>query len=197
MLFRSALISGWRTASADPAMPFYFVQLAPLNWGGKPVDELPKLWEAQTAALAEPGTGMIVTNDIGNTGDAHPRNKRDVGIRLARLALRHTYGRDDIAPDSPLYEAMRADGPRIRVRFRNAGRGLKTRDGGPPRRFTIAGADRTFVSAEARIEGDEVVVWSDEVPEPVAVRFAWHQTAVHNLVNDENLPASPFRTDTW
>ncbi|MBM4012957.1 MAG: sialate O-acetylesterase [Planctomycetes bacterium] len=192
-----ALISGWRAAAADPAMPFYFVQLAPLNWGGKPIDELPKIWEAQTAALAEPGTGMIVTNDIGNTGDAHPRNKRDVGIRLARLALQHTYGRDDMAADSPLYDAMRVDGALIRVRFRHAGRGLKTRDDGPPRRFTIAGADRQFVPAETRIEGDEVVVWSEQVPDPVAVRFAWHQTAVHNLVNDVGLPASPFRTDAW
>jgi len=192
-----ALISGWRAASADPAMPFYFVHLAPLNWGGKPVDELPKLWEAQTAALAEPGTGMIVTNDIGNTGDAHPRNKRDVGIRLARLALQHTYGREDIAADSPLYDVMRVDNAAVRVRFRNAGRGLRTRDGGPPRRFSVAGADRQFVPAEARIEGDEVVVWSEKVPDPVAVRFAWHQTAVHNLVNDVDLPAAPFRTDAW
>ena len=92
---------------------------------------------------------------------------------------------------------MRVDNAAVRVRFRNAGRGLRTRDGGPPRRFSVAGADRQFVPAEARIEGDEVVVWSEKVPDPVAVRFAWHQTAVHNLVNDVDLPAAPFRTDAW
>lgn len=191
-----ALISGWRAAGAGPEMPFYFVQLTPLNWGGKPVDELPKVWEAQTAALDVPGTGMAVTNDIGNVGDAHPRNKRDVGLRLARLALKHTYGRD-VPCDPPLHAGLRLEGTRARIRFRGTAGGLRTRDGGPPTWFAVAGADRAFVPAQARIEGEEVVVWSERVPQPVAVRFAWHQTAVHNLVNGAGLPASPFRTDDW
>jgi len=191
-----ALISGWRAASRDAELPFYFVQLTPLNWGGKPVDELPKVWEAQTAALDVPGTGMAVTNDIGNVGDAHPRNKRDVGLRLARLALKHTYGRD-LPCDPPLHAGMRLEGESVRIRFRDTAGGLRTRDGAPPTWFAVAGADRKFVPAEARIEGDEVVVRSGRVPQPVAVRFAWHQTAVHNLVNGAGLPASPFRTDDW
>jgi len=192
-----ALVGGWRKVWGQGDFPFYYVQLAPLNWGGKPKDQLPQIWEAQTAALDIPNTGMAVTNDIGNTGDAHPRNKLDVGKRLANWALARTYGNKSVAYLSPLYESMRVDGNAIRVRFSNAAGGLASRNGKPLSWFTIAGADQKFVPAEAKIDGDEVVVSSPEVTAPVAVRFGWHQIAEPNLMNKDGLPASSFRTDKW
>jgi sialate O-acetylesterase len=190
-----ALIRGMREIRRDRESPFYYVQLTPLNWGGKPVDQLPEVWEAQTATLSEPNTGMIVTTDIGNTGDAHPRNKQDVGRRLALWALAKAYGRKDLVHSGPLYRDCRVEDSKMIVLFDHAHGGLASRDGKPLSWFSIAGADGRFLPASAEISGDSVIVSSKEVAKPIAVRFAWHQIAEPNLVNGHGLPASPFRTD--
>jgi sialate O-acetylesterase len=192
-----ALIGGWRAVWGEGDFPFYYVQVAPLNWGGKPKDQLPQLWEAQTAAMQVPHTGMAITNDIGNVGDAHPRNKRDVGKRLALWALAKTYGRKDLICCGPLYQSMQVEGNKIRIKFSGAEDGLESRRGKPLTWFTIAGSDRKFVPAQAEIDGKTIVVSSETVTAPVAVRFAWHQVAEPNLMNKAGLPASAFRTDTW
>lgn len=190
-----ALVGGWRKSWGIGDFPFYYVQLAPLNWGGKPVDQLPEIWEAQTAALRIPNTGMAVTNDIGNIGDAHPRNKQDVGKRLANWALNKTYGRPDTPTSGPLYRSMKIEGTQIRIEFDYADDGLTTRDGVPPTWFTIAGTDGNFLPATAIIDGNSVVVSNSQVLQPTAVRFAWHQIAEPNLMNRTGLPVSAFRTD--
>jgi sialate O-acetylesterase len=147
-------------------------------------------------ALALENTGMVVTTDVGNPKDIHPTDKKTVGHRLALWALAETYGREDITCSGPLYESMEVDGDRIRLRFTHVGDGLVAKDGALTH-FTIAGADRRFVSASAVIEGDTVVVSSPEVPEPVAVRFAYEQAPEPNFFNAAGLPASPFRMDEW
>jgi sialate O-acetylesterase len=138
-----------------------------------------------------------VTTDIGDTKDIHPSNKQDVGKRLALWALARTYGRQDLVYSGPLYRSMEVEGSRIRIDFDHTGSGLTSSDGKPLGRFEIAGDDRKFVAARATIDGDTLVVTSDEIHDPVAVRFGWHQEAEPNLSNREGLPASPFRTDRW
>lgn len=205
-----ALIVGWRSVWKSPEMPFYFVQLAPFRYM-KPIpgpdsppnrpqiardaEDLPRIWEAQVAALSVPHTGMAVVTDIGNVTDIHPRNKQDVGKRLALWALARDYGKDDLVVSGPLYKSMQVEGNKIRVLFDHLGGGLAARDGQPLNWFTIAGDDLKFVDAHAVIEGPSVIVHADSVAKPVAVRFGWHQEANPNLTNKEGLPASPFRTD--
>jgi sialate O-acetylesterase len=189
------LVAGWRQLWQLGDFPFYYVQIAPLNWGGKPVDQQAEIWEAQTAALAIANTGMAITNDIvHHVSDAHPRNKRDVGKRLALWALNKTYGKSDVKYSGPLYKSMQVEGDKIRIAFDYA-KGLTARDGKPLNWFTIAGADNKFVPAEATIENDTVLVHANEVPRPQHVRFAWHQIAQPNLMNAAGLPAGAFRTD--
>ena len=191
------MIRDWRKAWGEGDFPFYFVQLA--NW--QPLKDQPgdsewaELREAQTWTLREPQTGMAVIIDIGDTNDIHPRNKVDVGHRLALWALANTY---DLKTEysGPLFEKFKAEGDKIKVTFSHAG-GLKTSDGSAPKGFAIAGEDHKFVWAEAKIEGNSVVVWSKEVAKPVAVRYAWADNPICNLYNDSGLPASPFRTDDW
>ncbi len=194
-----ALINGWRDVWGQGDFPFYFVQLAPFNYGGRNASPffLPKIWEAQAATLALPNTGMAVTTDIGNLRDIHPRNKQEVGRRLALWALAKTYGRDDVTHSGPLYKSMVVEGNTIRLSFDVIGSGLTSRDEKPLTWFEIAGEDKQFVEAQATIDGDTIVVSSDAVANPVAVRFGWHQSAEPNFVNKEGLPASPFRTDSW
>ncbi|RMG39030.1 MAG: 9-O-acetylesterase [Planctomycetota bacterium] len=192
-----ALIYGWRTVWNMPEMPFYFVQLAPFRYRGNPL-ALPGIWEAQLATLRKvPHTGMVVTVDIATVNNIHPPNKQEVGRRLALWALAKTYGRKGIVYSGPLYREHKREGHAIRIFFDHVGSGLVSRDGKPLTHFQIAGADKTFHDAKAEIDGETVVVSSPEVPEPVAVRFAWHQEAQPNLSNKEGLPASPFRTDSW
>jgi sialate O-acetylesterase len=193
-----AMIRDWRAAWKQGDFPFYFVQLA--NWKARPVDSNDSEWaelrEAQTLTMREAAsTGMAVAIDIGNPDDIHPRNKLDVGLRLARWALADTYGMK-LEQSGPLYAGHKVEGGRVRVTFKHSG-GLKTRDGAPPAGFYVAGADRKFVPAEARVEKGEVVVWSKAVPAPFAVRYAWADNPSANLYNSEGLPASPFRTDDW
>ncbi len=189
-----ALVSGWRDLWNQPEMPFYYVQLAPYTYGGDP-ERLAGIWEAQTAALSIPNTGMAVTVDIGNVKDIHPANKQDVGKRLALWALAKTYGKQDLVYSGPLYKSVAFEGSKARVSFDHVGSGLVSRDGEPLTWFQVAGKDGKFVDATATIDGNTVVVESPQVKEPAAVRFAWHQTAEPNLSNREGLPASPFRTD--
>ncbi len=189
-----ALIAGWRSVWHNEAMPFYFVQLAPYNYGGDPT-RLAGIWEAQSAALSIPHTGMAVTVDIGNVKDIHPRNKQDVGKRLALWALAKDYGREDLVYSGPLFKSMKAQDGKARVEFDHVGGGLVSRDGKPLNWFQVAGADNEFVDAQAEIDGNSVVVWAEKVEKPVAVRFGWNQLAEPNLSNKEGLPASPFRTD--
>jgi sialate O-acetylesterase len=191
-----ALINGWRTVWGQGDFPFYFVQLAPFNYRGEHALLLPQLWEAQSATLSVPNTGMVVTTDIGNTRDIHPRNKQDVGKRLGLWALAKTY-HGDVVYSGPLYKSMQVDGQKIRISFDTIGGGLVSRDNQPLTWFEIADNSGNFVKAQAEIAGDEVVVWSDTISEPTIVRFGWHQEAEPNLMNEEGLPASPFRTDRW
>lgn len=191
-----ALIDGWRQAWGHD-FPFYFVQIAP--WSGRyEPGQLPALWEAQAATLKTPGTGMAVTTDlVDNIGDIHPRNKIDVGNRLALWALAKSYQHQDIVYSGPLFKSYKIEGDRIRLHFAHVGRALKTRDDKPLNEFQIAGSDGEFIEAQAEIDGKTVVVFSDQVKEPVHVQFGWHKVANPNLVNSEGLPASPFQTNRW
>ncbi|MCA9105616.1 MAG: sialate O-acetylesterase [Pirellulaceae bacterium] len=188
-----ALINGWRDLWHNDDLPFYFVQLAPFRYG-RP-DQLPGIWEAQTATLEVPHTGMAVTTDITMLQDIHPRNKQDVGKRLALWALADSYGKTDLVYSGPLYREMKTDGNKVVLHFDHVGSGLKSLDGEALTWFTIAGEDGNFVEAKAEIAGDTVVVWADGVAAPKAVRMGWHEEATPNLGNAEGLPASPFRTD--
>jgi sialate O-acetylesterase len=196
-----AMIANWRKEFAQGDFPFYFVQLAPYSYGrGNPAaDPTPcaELWEAQLDTLRSvPKTGMAVTTDIGNVKDIHPKNKQEVGRRLALWALSHDYGQKDLVYSGPLYTSSKIEGSKVRIQFEHA-KGLKSQNGQPLTHFTIAGEDQNFVPAEAAIEGDALVVHSSAVAKPVAVRFAWRDDAEPNLVNGSGLPASPFRTDSF
>jgi sialate O-acetylesterase len=139
---------------------------------------------------------MAVTIDIGEADDIHPRNKQDVGRRLALAARAVAYG-EDLVYSGPVYRSMEVRGSEAVLSFDHVGGGLATRSGGELRGFAVAGEDRQFAWAHARIEDGQVVVQSDLVPAPVAVRYAWADNPDCNLINREGLPASPFRTDTW
>jgi sialate O-acetylesterase len=201
-----ALIDGWRAVWQLGDFPFYYVQLAPFNYGydrETPVGDvpdflrLPLIWEAQRNVLRVPHTGMAVTTDITDLYDIHPANKRDVGYRLSLWARADVYGERTLECSGPLYRSMTVEGSIVRLAFDHAGGGLITNDGQGLKWFEVAGEDRVFYKAEAEIAGDTVVVWSPRVASPKAVRFGWHQLAVPNLANKEGLPASPFRTDKW
>jgi sialate O-acetylesterase len=201
-VYRSLLpqmIRDWRRAWGQGDFPFLQVQLANFH----PAHDQPtssewaELRDAQLATLAEPANGMAVAIDVGEAEDIHPRDKRTVGLRLARWALAEMYHRGGV-PSGPLFNGMtiEADG-RVRCTFRHAA-GLRTRDGKAPSHVDIAGLDRTFVRAQARIEGETLVAWSDQITRPAAIRYAWADNpAGCNLVNGEDLPASPFRSDAW
>lgn len=194
MLYRDkmeALINGWRGRWNQDDLACYFVQLAPFDYKNNPT-ALPEIWEAQTAVLDLPHTGMAVTMDIGDPKDIHPRNKDDVGKRLALQALKKTYGKSDIKAESPLFDRFEVEGNAARVYFKHA-ESLQTRDGNPPNWFTMAGPDGVYRDATATIDGATVVLTAEGVEEPVAVRFAWDHIAEPNLMNEAGLPAAAFR----
>ena len=194
---KRGLIEGWRQVwnqEGNRDFPFLFAQLAPYRYNNPTA--LPGIWEAQTKTLDVKNTGMAVLTDITTIGDIHPPNKQEVGRRLALWALANTYGKSDLVYSGPLYKAMAVDGNKIKVTF-NHSVGLKSRDGKDLSWWSIAGEDKKFVNAQAKIEGDTVVVSAEAVAKPVAVRFGWHELAEPNLSNGAGLPASPFRTDTW
>ncbi|HOS44485.1 MAG TPA: 9-O-acetylesterase, partial [Armatimonadota bacterium] len=191
-----AMIRDWRTRWGLGDFPFYFVQLANYQAGTDAgVDSAwAELREAQTMTLSLPNTGMAVIIDIGESTDIHPKNKQDVGKRLARNALAKTYGRD-VAFSGPRYREVQAEGRALRIFFDDAA-GLHSREARLSS-FAIAGADRRFHPAEAIIDGETVLVSSPEVPTPIAVRYGWADDPVCTLYNAAGLPASPFRTDDW
>ncbi|MGK0185229.1 MAG: sialate O-acetylesterase, partial [Verrucomicrobiales bacterium] len=191
---KKALIGGWRELWNQGDFPFYFVQIAPYQYGQDRKGALPELWEAQTACLNIPNTGMAIINDIGNIKDIHPKNKQEVGRRLSLLALANDYGKDVGVISGPLYHDHQVEGGKISIRFAHAAGGLKARDDKPLSHFEIAGADGKFVPAQAVAGGSTVVVSAAEVAEPVHARFAWDQIAEPNLANSAGLPASAFRT---
>lgn len=195
---KRGLIEGWRqiwNQEGNRDFPFLFAQLAPFNYGGDPT-RLPGIWEAQTATLGVKNTGMAVLTDITTLNDIHPPNKQDVGRRLALWALAKTYGKADLVYSGPLFKAIKVDGNKIVVSFDHAA-GLKSRDGKDLSWWSIAGEDKKFVKATAKVVGDTVVVTAEGVARPAAVRFGWHQLAEPNLANGAGLPASPFRSDNW
>ncbi len=188
-----ALIAGWRIAFNNPKMPIYFVQLAPYNYNHP--TKLPLFWEAQQAfADSDENAGMAVITDIGNFRDIHPKNKIDIGKRLALLALKHSYGQKDLVADSPFFESFEAKGNALVVTFRNA-KTLGTFDGKAAKYFEVAGADGKYFPAVAALEGNKASLTSDKVAEPKQARYAWNPDVTTNLVNENKLPAGPFRTD--
>ena len=193
----STMITDWRTQWQQGDFSFYFVQLA--NFKARktiPVDDdWAELREAQTLALGLANTGMAVTIDIGEADDIHPRNKQDVGKRLALNALKKDYG-IEIVYSGPMYKAMAIEGSNVRLSFDSIGQGLFAKDGDLVG-FAIAGKDSSFTWAEAKIDGETVVVNSPYVENPIAVRYAWASNPLCNLFNKDGLPASPFRTDDW
>lgn len=192
------MIYDWRRSWEQGEFPFLFVQLANfMKIDPQPVESAwAELREAQLMTLSLPNTGMAVTIDIGEANDIHPRNKQDVGRRLALWALGETYD-EDVIYSGPIYKSMKARGNKIVLSFDHIGGGLMAKGGNPLKGFAIAGQDFKFVWAKAEIKENKVIVWSDEVPSPVAVRYAWVNNPVCNLYNEVGLPASPFRTDYW
>lgn len=185
-----AMIRSWRQ-EWKAELPFYFVQIAPHY------QQNPEIREAQLLTWKNvPATGMAVITDAGDSLNIHPRNKAVVGHRLALWALAKSYGKTDLVYSGPLYQSAKREGNKIRIRFSFAEGGLIAKDG-TLSGFTIAGADRQFVPATAVIEGNTVVVASDAVAKPVAVRFSWSKVPRAVLLNKAGLPASPFRTDDW
>jgi sialate O-acetylesterase len=189
-----SMIKAWREGWAKE-FPFYYVQLAPFNYGNNNIGAL--LREAQLKTLSVPKTGMVVTTDLADdTADIHPRNKKDVGLRLANLALANTYAQPIIGPGSPLYQSMTVNKNRVVLQFANAENGLMQK-GKAIVGFFVAGNDKQFYPAQTKINGNSITVWSKEVKEPVAVRYAFSNTAIGNVFSKEGLPLSPFRTDDW
>lgn len=192
------MIQTWRDVWGQGDFPFYFVQLANfMDQKEQPVDSAwAELREAQSMTLNLRNTGQAVIIDIGDAKDIHPRNKQDVGLRLALWSLKKDYGVKDLVFYGPEFQSMQiADGKAI-LTFRHAGNGLVAR-GTVLKGFAIAGADRKFVWADAEIKNGKVIVSSEDVPNPVAVRYAWADNPECNLYNQEGLPADPFRTDMW
>ena len=193
-----AMIANWRSDWKQGNFPFGFVQIAPYRYKGQNPENYAELCEAQTMTLKKsPNTGMAVTADIGDVTNIHPKNKQEVGRRLALWAMAKVYGNKKLVYSGPIYKSMKIKGNQIALNFEHRGSGLVSSDGKSLIEFTIAGADKAFVPAKAEIVGSTIVVSSDKVTNPVAVRYAWHDDAQPNLANKEGLPASLFRTDSW
>jgi sialate O-acetylesterase len=189
-----ALVAGWRKVWGQGDFPFYYVQISSLQ-SGRPGWHIAEIWDGQNRVLGLPNTGMAVIHDLcEDIKNIHPKRKEGVGQRLALWALAKTYGVKDLPYAGPIYKSHAIEGKRIRIQFDCTFGGLKSRDGKPLDWFAVAGADGTFVPAQAEIDGETVVVSSDKVAQPVAVQFAWDGKAQPNLMNGAGLPAAPFRT---
>lgn len=194
-----ALIRDWRANWRRGDFPFLFVQISSYREApDKPSSsEWAELREAQLMTLSVPNTAMAVSSDVGDAKEAHYKNKQAVGDRLALAAEGTVYGKD-VAYAGPIYGSMEVEGDKVRLTFENVGEALVAKGGDELMTFQIAGADRRWFWAEARVDGDTVVVWSDDVPKPIAVRYGWMDNALAaNLYNKAGLPASSFRTDDW
>lgn len=193
-----AMIRDWRTKWGVGDFPFYFVQLANfMKTKDQPdASAWAELRDAQKQTLSLKNTGMAVIIDAGDETDIHPKNKQDVGKRLAYAALAKTYG-VNMPFSGPVYKSQQISGNTIKLSFTSADGGLKAKGGADLKGFAIAGADQKFHWAKAIIQGNQVLVSSDEVANPVAVRYAWADNPVCNFYNGADLPASPFKTDSW
>ena len=197
------MLDTWKSLWKDESLRFYYTQIAPYYYSKRKdklahgTDLLPYYWEAQAQCLAFPNSGMAVTTDlVDDLNNIHPSYKWEVGRRLSLWALAKDYGHK-VVYSGPLYKSMTMKKNRIELSFTEAGSGLISVDGKALTWFSIAGADRKFYPAEVTIKGNKLIVSSKDVPNPVAVRFAWDETAMPNFCNNEKLPASPFRTDNW
>ena len=193
------LINDWRNKWGY-SFPFYWVQLANFL----EADAVPRksawaeLREAQTKTLSLPKTGEAVIIDIGEANDIHPRNKQDVGLRLALLALNKNYGQKNIIYSGPTYKSVKIERDRVIISFYNIGSGFNIHNKyGYIQGFAIAGSDKKFVWAKAYLDGNDVVVYNENIKNPVAIRYNWSDNPDGNIYNKENLPACPFRTDDW
>ncbi len=190
------LIKSWREDFSCP-LPFYYVQIAPCTYYDEHDLNAAILREQQVKAMDMPGTGMVVISDlVDDVRDIHPPNKQDVGKRLAGWALAETYGVPGMDYKSPVYQSMEIEKGKIRISFENAENGLVCPDR-EITHFRIAGEDRQFMEAEARIQGNSVIVHNKKIKQPVAVRFSFDNASIPNLFNAEGLPVSLFRTDHW
>jgi sialate O-acetylesterase len=191
-----AVIEHWRGLWDRDDLPFLFVQLTAFRQRAQePGDSTwAELREAQAMALSMPHTAMAVTIDIGEADNIHPKNKHDVGHRLALAALAKVYGQD-VEYSGPVLDSATVQGNAIHLKMSHTGGGLATSDGQSPKGFAIAPTDGPYVRANARIEGDTVIVWSDQIEKPATVRYGWADNPQATLVNSYGLPASPFRTD--
>ncbi|WPU99637.1 sialate O-acetylesterase [Mucilaginibacter sp. cycad4] len=193
-----ALIADWRSRWQEGNIPFIYAQLPNFNEAQYLPTESSwaQLRDGQLNALEVPNTGMAVTIDAGEWNDIHPLNKKTVGERLARAAENVAYGDVDVVPSGPIYQSAKIEGNKVEITFKNTGAGLIAGDSEELSQFAIAGADKKFVWAKAIIKGNKVVVWSDKIPAPLHVRYAWADNPDGaNLYNKEGLPASPFQTD--
>ena len=193
------MIQDWRAAWGQGDFPFLYVQLP--NWGTRKEQPEENSWaelrDAQLKTLSLPETYMAVTIDIGDERDIHPKNKQDVGYRLALQALKHVYGQSDVLADGPFLQAYSIRWGRAILKFGTQGGKLRTTDGLAPTGFSLAGSDGRFYWADARIKGNKVIVTSDHVKSPIALRYAWGANPDCNLTNGSGIPASPFKTDDW
>ncbi|MVM29010.1 sialate O-acetylesterase [Spirosoma sp. HMF4905] len=197
-----ALIADWRqkwhqTGAAPSDFPFLYVQLANyLPTNDQPAEsQWAALREAQLKTLSVPNTAMTVSIDVGEWNDIHPLNKETVGQRLALAAEKVAYGEKNLVYSGPLYQSMKRDGNKLTLTFSNVGSGLIAKGGEELKQFAIAGSDKHFVWATAKLKGNQVIVWSDQITEPIVVRYAWADNPEGaNLYNKEGLPASPFTT---
>lgn len=192
-LFKT-LIENWRHDFGTD-FPFYYVQIAPYAYGK--TTRAPLIREMQMQSMDIPKTGMVVVSDlVDDVNNIHPQNKQDVGKRLANWALAETYGVKGLVYKHPLYESMKVEKSKIRIALSNADNGLAVH-GDDIKCFEIAGADKIFTPAKAKIDGKSILVWRKEQKNPVAVRFSYSNDAIGNLFSKEGLPVAPFRTDTW
>lgn len=196
-----AMVQSWRKNFGQGNLPFYYVQVAPF-WYDKPDSALADyafFREAQEAVSGLSNTAMVVTMDVGESRNLHPKNKKPIGVRLAKTALNRDYGMLNISYQGPQYDYVTFDRKKAIIHFQpeTIKGSLTTNDGSAPKYFTIAGEDKVFYPASATIAGNDIVVSSSKVKKPVAVRYAFTNFVVTNLQNGEGFPAVPFRTDHW
>jgi sialate O-acetylesterase len=190
----TTMIGAWRKAWNEN-LPFYYVQIAPFAYGTKEQGSL--LREQEAAVQDLEGTGMVVISDlVTDTTDIHPKDKHDVGLRLANWALAETYHRPGSYYKNPRFSGMEVSGDKVTLSFSNAPNGLMVK-GKSVLALVVAGEDHVFYPAEGKVVGSKLEVWSKEVKKPVAVRYQFSNAGIGNVFSKEGLPMAPFRTDAW